>query len=633
MDITSQSIYAHSDTHHSHHSDEFIHLESRPISPISHLSNISSPPSTPSIISDTEFPRNVPITLPDHIISSYYQFPSFLNPNPVTNMSYNTHNPLLDMPPRGDRRAPKKFTGKYDEVAQFISKYKRLLDQYQVTSDADRCEGVLEYCSKSVREFIETSPHYTSGDWDKLEAHILKYYDAEKEEMKYNLGKFLKFLSTQSKNYISNLESWKQYYRDYMSFAGHLNANQYIDQQQLHGYFWLGISESQREIFEDRLIARYPTHDTSNPWEIEQICSVAESHFKRGKYSDRLLQFPTRFTPVDDSDYDSDSESESDQYDSDSDVDYDRRRRAKASRRRKHRSRKSGNKSKKQIETQQIEENRSRTIVAPQEEIEGIISKLNAMSIQDPTYGQLYYKAIKSDPSGLVAQCISRKPLQENSSPSPSAFTTTTVPPPSRQYPSTTRPPTFSNQSTRRPPPTTYPNSVPLRNVRPNNAPPPRAPFQSIHCFGCNGWGHLMGDCPDLAEMVKNGNAYIDGSKKYMFCDGWRLFRLNGESFVECINRMINEDNSNNVNFITRSNDQPGKIYRNDPPTDVYWSDTDDHDDGPYYRFGQTVALAGAYPTYAQRDSYYDTESDEDSDRMEYQAYPVERSEKCSAQA
>ena len=194
MDITSQSIYAHSDTHRSHHSDEFIHLESRPISPISHLSNISSLPSTPSIISDTEFPRNVPITLPDHIISSYYQFPSFLNPNPVTNMSYNTHNPLLDMPPRGDRRAPKKFTGKYDEVAQFISKYKRLLDQYQVTSDADRCEGVLEYCSKSVREFIETSPHYTSGDWDKLEAHILKYYDAEKEEMKYNLGKFLNFL-------------------------------------------------------------------------------------------------------------------------------------------------------------------------------------------------------------------------------------------------------------------------------------------------------------------------------------------------------------------------------------------------------------------------------------------------------
>jgi len=150
-----------------------------------------------------------------------------------------------------------------------------------------------------------------------------------------------------------------------MSFAGYLNTNQYIDEQQVHGYFWLGLSDNLKEIIEDRLTTQYPLHDTSNPWEIEQICSIAESHFKRGKYSDRLLQFPICFTLAGDSDHDSDSDSESDQYDSDSDVDYDYHRRAKASRKRKQRSRKIRSKLKKQVETQQIEENCSRTISAP----------------------------------------------------------------------------------------------------------------------------------------------------------------------------------------------------------------------------------------------------------------------------
>ena len=99
------------------------------------------------------------------------------------------------------------------------------------------------------------------------------------------------------------------------------------------------------------------------------------------------------------------------------------------------------------------------------------------MSIQDPTYGQLYYKAIKSDPTGLIAQCIYCKLPQENNLPLPSAFATTASPP-SRQYSSMPQSSTFPNQSSsQRPPPSTYPNSVPLRNMRSNNVPPSRLSF------------------------------------------------------------------------------------------------------------------------------------------------------------
>ena len=588
MDIAFQRIYALSDNHHS---DEFIHLESRSITPISQLSDLSSLPSTPSILPDYELSRNILIDIPppDHLISSRYQFPTFLSPIPPVNMNLHNpqHNPLNDMPLRHEKRAPKKFTGKYDEVAQFIKQYKRLINQHQVTSDVDRCEGILEYCSKSVREFIEASLHYINSNWDQLVDEILKYYDAEKDEMRYNLGDFLKFLSFQSKKYITNLEKWKGYYREYMARAGHLRSRNLLSEEEFHGYFWLGLPPSLKEILEERMISRYPTHNTFNPWTIEQTCTVAEAHFKRGKYSERLLQFPTHIAPVDDTDYASESDSENEQYDSDSDSEYERPRRHRSNRKKKQRARKIGDKLKKKLETRQIEEDRSRTISAPQEEIEGIISKLNTMSIEDPMYGQLYYKAVKSDSTGLITQCIYRKPLQENRSSSPSAYAATTNPPPSAYYPSTPSiQPPFQ-----RPAPASYPNSIPIGGQGPLNASPPQAPFRTSYCFGCNDPQHMMRDCPKLAEMLKKGIVYIDANRKYYLRNGRRLFRQYGESFVDCIKRMSSEENPSTVNFVTKGTRKSGEIYRNEPPTDEYWSDTDDHDDGPYRRYGQTVAL------------------------------------------
>jgi len=42
----------------------------------------------------------------------------------------------------------------------------------------------------------------------------------------------------------------------------------------------------------------------------------------------------------------------------------------------------------------------------PEEEVEGLIYLSVEMSLEDPKYGPLYYKALKNDPMGLAAQCI-----------------------------------------------------------------------------------------------------------------------------------------------------------------------------------------------------------------------------------
>ena len=53
---------------------------------------------------------------------------------------------------------------------------------------------------------------------------------------------------------------------------------------------------------------------------------------------------------------------------------------------------------------------------SPPEEVEGLIQQLNTMSLDDPKYGQLYYKAAMNDTTGLVIQCIRRAPMTEKSS-------------------------------------------------------------------------------------------------------------------------------------------------------------------------------------------------------------------------
>ena len=47
-------------------------------------------------------------------------------------------------------------------------------------------------------------------------------------------------------------------------------------------------------------------------------------------------------------------------------------------------------------------------ISPPSEEegVEELIQQLNSMSLDDPKYGLLYYKAVKNDLKGLISQCI-----------------------------------------------------------------------------------------------------------------------------------------------------------------------------------------------------------------------------------
>ena len=511
--------------------------------------------------------------------------------------------PLLQMPIRGSKLAPPLFKGKYSKVTRFVQHYNRLLEQHQVVTEADKCKGILEYCSQSVQDFIQSNPHYITPNWTCLQAEILKAYDAEHLESQIRPPDLVNFVNYNNLQPMNNLTQWRKYYREYMARAGFLRTKGQLTDLYYNGYFWYGIPKHVRSIIEEKLYARYPNHDTADPWPIDHVVGIAELHFKRDKFSERLLHLQAY--GLDDEDYDSDDESEDD-YESDEEDYEDERRRKKQ---RRHRKKKSRSQPHPQLPiTKLSEEEPSRKIVPPPEENEigGIIQQLNTMSLEDPRYGQLYYQAIKNDTSGIVAQCIRRRPIQESSS-----RTQYRDPPPHQSRLPPVQPP--------------YPRGILPR-------PPMNNQTNNMKCYGCFAFDHILRDCPQMAIMVNRGVIRQDprNFKYHLAENGQPLIRRTEESLMDTIKRMTPVP-SKSVQFISLSSEVENFYATNNRQ---YEADTEESEDEDYdedysdYRMDWRE-VKGKSPTYAA----YEIDDLDDDEIHQYRSYPVERNTRTTRQA
>ncbi|KAI5823914.1 hypothetical protein K523DRAFT_254262, partial [Schizophyllum commune Tattone D] len=192
---------------------------------------------------------------------------------------------VLDMPTPGSRQAPKTFRGAFHEVERFIEHYDRLLRQYNVFNEYDKCHAIVQYCSQHVADFITSTREFARDDWEGLRAAILKYYNAERIHLKYKPADVVAFAARTQKKLIENLTQWNQYYTRFVSRAGQLVNSGKMSETDEASYFWLGIHPTLRQILENRIMARDPYHDLSEAYSIELICSVAEEHFQRQKFT------------------------------------------------------------------------------------------------------------------------------------------------------------------------------------------------------------------------------------------------------------------------------------------------------------------------------------------------------------
>lgn len=629
------------------------------ISEVSHFSLTSTPASNPipaeshPNLADTSSNNLSPILFNP---STSLQLPDITMPTVSSGSTY-TIPPLTQMPIRGSKQAPSTFRGDYQEVGPFINHYNRLLDYYHVTSETDKCQGILEYCSQKVKDFIQICPYYITPDWKKLEKEILDTYDDERMKTRVRPKDLLKYVKQIGHGRIVNLTQWKKYHRNYIAMAGFLKQNKLISELEYNGYYWYGIPSHLQGVFELRLQAKNPAFDTSQPWRIQDIQEIAEIYFKRTKYTNQLPHLPALGFAEEEDEYDeSDDDFDNDSDDSDSDDDRYRCRRHKSSKKKK---KKKSRQTKQEFNpTQILAEKPSQNIISPPEDngVDTLIQKLNIMSLEDPHYGALYYQAVSKDPSGLVAECIIRKPKQISTSQ------------PMRETPphQNSRAPPYNNP--RNPDQQGYPRGIYSRV--PNMQNPSK-------CFGCFDIGHSLRDCPKMAQLINRGVVTLDPQTfKYCLPDGQPLFRKPEECLVDTINRVRPSPPQGTVQFATLR-EQVQRYYRKNLKRaylQYSYSDTEDDDEDEYdlesdsdkskeededeydeghwtNKFKQrkrNPICAATVESYDEDDDYdydsYHRKCQEDLDKKEYptymayndseneekayQSYPAERAEK-----
>jgi len=150
-------------------------------------------------------------------------------------------NSILTMPIPGTKLAPEKFRGDFHKVKKFIQHYERLCAQNNVTSDAEKCETVLCYCSKREKQTVKNIPSFTAKSWGHLREDILRLYDTDLDMRRYRVKDVRNFSKKQKSKQIKDLAGWKKYCQAFLRIVGLLLVEKKISEGEYATYFWQGI--------------------------------------------------------------------------------------------------------------------------------------------------------------------------------------------------------------------------------------------------------------------------------------------------------------------------------------------------------------------------------------------------------
>ncbi|KAL6309072.1 hypothetical protein BKA93DRAFT_715465, partial [Sparassis latifolia] len=395
-----------------------------------------------------------------------------------------------DMPVRGGKQAPRTFKDQSSQVKDFLEDYDALLSFNQVTDNGLKCKTIGRYCSRAVREVIETLSDYKTPNWDNLKAEILKIYDSERNERWFKRTDLKDFCRTARHSSIHSLSTVRSYYCGFQRIAGWLKEKNMIDEDTYNKAFWKGLPRTLRPRIESRVLRINPAHDLTKPFTVANMLKSLEDMFRCDKFDADESES--------DSDHDQDQSDSEDGMDSDSDSaesensndEFSRYKKSskkqpkktsssedksgKIKRKKKHKM-ESGHKAHVRLRALQDEE----TAAEEFDEVETIIRKLQTLSLDDPNYSTLFYRAYKLDKD--IVQIVQH---------------------PRRPGESTSSPIVHSGG-----PPATMADNRPLSHGE-------------MTCYGCEKKGHSMNYCPEIIDLLNKGTIKCDINGKLTMPDG-----------------------------------------------------------------------------------------------------------------
>ena len=90
-----------------------------------------------------------------------------------------------DLPTPGEKSAPRKFSGDYEDVEEWLQCINKLWAWHTVLASKRKCTLVKQYCTRTVQEVIEGLSSYHTSNWAALKQDLLKYYDAKRVDQRF----------------------------------------------------------------------------------------------------------------------------------------------------------------------------------------------------------------------------------------------------------------------------------------------------------------------------------------------------------------------------------------------------------------------------------------------------------------